>query len=65
MVEQSKGHIAIIGDYEYFECDGILYCAPTWNAINIWGYRSGGRFECYSHMTKQRMAQIGQYRMAV
>jgi hypothetical protein len=59
-MERSKGHIAFIGDYEYFEHDGKLYCAPTWNDLDIWGYRGGARFECYAHMTKQRIALISQ-----
>jgi hypothetical protein len=49
--QRSKGHRAIIGDYEYFEAEShsasrALYKAPTHNAIDIRGYRCGARYVC-------------------
>jgi hypothetical protein len=41
----SKGHLELIGAYEYFQAhDGDVYCAP-WNMpLDVVGYRQGARF---------------------
>lgn len=66
MSGQSKGHIAIIGEREYFEREGVLYSAYADRPLDIWGYRLGARFECYAHMIKQCLARKSQdfYRFA-
>lgn len=57
MSEQSKGHVATIGQWEYFTGpDGNLYRAGTYYPIGMDGYRQGARFECMGHMTKQCIA---------
>jgi hypothetical protein len=48
---QSKNHVGIIGDVEYFTDDtGNLYRARLSNAIDINGYRLGGRWQAPPHM---------------
>jgi hypothetical protein len=47
----SKNHVGIIGEFEYFADDtGNLYRARLSNAIDINGYRLGGRWQAPPHM---------------
>ncbi len=47
--DDSKGHKATLGDFEYFTGpDGSLYRANITNPLDVAGYRQGGRFECYA-----------------
>lgn len=43
--QNSKGHIAWVGDLEYYERDGEVYRAHCCNVMDIFGYRLG-RWEC-------------------
>ena len=46
-MEKSKGHVAFIGKSEYFIHGTDLYRAPIKDSyIDVYGYRSGARFEC-------------------
>jgi hypothetical protein len=59
--QRSKGHRAIIGEYEYFEAESAQYSralfkAPTHNAIDIRGYRNGARFVCGPGMAEYMIA---------
>jgi hypothetical protein len=47
MLVKSKGHVAFIGEYEYFvhEEDANLYMASSHNPIDTLGYRQGARWE--------------------
>ena len=50
--ELSKGHLATIGGFEYFEAGAEVYRAPVDCPLDIHGYRQGARFECYRHLTE-------------
>lgn len=55
----SKGHIANIGEFEYFTLDsGDLYRAPLANPIMPDGYRGGGRWEAPVHMAAEWLDTI-------
>lgn len=46
-MSKSKGHVGIIGRYEYFHGpDGCLYLANLSSPLDVNGYRLGGEFEC-------------------
>lgn len=43
---KSAGHVEFIGPFEYFaHPNGDLLRADKTNPLDVWGYRSGGRFE--------------------
>jgi hypothetical protein len=43
---KSAGHAEFIGPFEYFfHPNGDLLRADRTNPLDVWGYRSGGRFE--------------------
>ena len=53
---QSTNHIEFIGDYEFFtDNDGNLYRARSDNALDINGFRLGGRWEAPPHMIEQML----------
>jgi hypothetical protein len=49
-IVKSAGHVEFIGDYEYFIHNDNLYHARKTNAIDVNGYRLGGRWIAPSHM---------------
>jgi hypothetical protein len=50
-MEKSKGHIAFIGNYEYYlSASGDLYRAHVGNVIASDTMRRHGRFEAPAHM---------------
>ena len=57
--EKSAGHIAYLGDYEYFivRVNGspLMYSALTCNPVGLDGVRQGARFECHGDHAKNRM----------
>jgi hypothetical protein len=47
MTKKSKGHVAFIGPFEYVERGGELYRGRVEGTyLDVWGYRSGLRWEC-------------------
>jgi hypothetical protein len=54
----SKGTLGIVGDFEYFECDGQVYRANKANPIGVDGYRMGGRWECRLNLWPERWSMI-------
>ena len=50
---KSKNHLDFISDFEFFTDDkGNLYRARSSNALDINGFRLGGRFEAPPHMVE-------------
>ena len=60
----SKGHIEIIGRFEYFYgANGDLFRAPADSPLDVWGYRMGARFESSPHCA-ERTLQFAQEAVA-
>lgn len=53
---RSKGHVAFLGDYEYYIADsGALYRAPLSAVLDIYTGNRIGRWEAPAHMAKRAM----------
>jgi hypothetical protein len=46
---RSAGHVAFVGEVEFFTVGREVYRAPKRNPLDVRGYRQGARFECYLH----------------
>jgi hypothetical protein len=47
-MEKSKGHLAFVGQWEFFRRGDDVYRVDVSYPFDIWGYRQGARWECYS-----------------
>ena len=54
-MEHSEGHLAFVGDAEYFTIGDCVYRAPKRNPLDIHGHRQGARFECPVRMSTQML----------
>lgn len=61
-MEQSRGHLAFVGRWEYFRIGNEVYRAATDYPLDVLGYRQGARFECFAHMADM---MIGLARKAI
>ena len=58
MPEKSLGHLAFIGQFEYFVHNGSVYRVKTANYIGQDGLRVGARFECYESHANEHLAYL-------
>lgn len=56
-IEKSKGHLAFMGSYEYYQFKDDIYRALIDNPVMPDGYRCG-RFETRSFLWKDRFNQL-------
>jgi hypothetical protein len=58
----STNHVEIIGEFEFFtDTNGNLYRARLSNALDINGFRLGGRFEAPPHMVEALLETHREY----
>lgn len=61
-MDKSKGHVEFIGPWEYFHgANGDLFRAPKDGYIDVYGYRSGARFESTPAASEQCLKLAREY----